>query len=94
MAGRKEGVGGLAEGEEVFSKAGTKVESQLVFHILSVGHVVVLCCRKHFQICYSISKCFVFRNCDFFLVSIPYISIRFIVDFRVHKITFNEDVCS
>jgi len=27
-------------------------------------------------------------------VESPHISIQFIVDFRVHKITFNEDVCS
>ena len=48
------------EGEEdFFSKAETKVKSQILFHTLSVGHVLVLCSRKHFQICYSISKCFI-----------------------------------
>ena len=45
--------------KKVFSKARTAVKSQIVFHTLSVGHVVVLCSRKHFQVCYSISKCFV-----------------------------------
>jgi len=29
----------------------------------------------------------VFRNCDLFLVEIPHISIQFIVDIRVLKIT-------
>ena len=42
-----------------FSKAETEVKSQIVFHTLSVDHVVVLCRRKLFQICYSISKCLV-----------------------------------
>ena len=41
-----------------FSKAETEVKSQIVFHTLSVGYVVVLCSGKHFHICYSISKCF------------------------------------
>ena len=41
-----------------FSKAETEVKSQILFHTLSVGRVIVLCSRKHFQICYSISKCF------------------------------------
>ena len=51
-------VGDLVEGEEgFFSKAESEVKPQIVFHILSVGHIVVLCCRKHFQICYSISTC-------------------------------------
>ena len=72
MASRKERVvGGLGEGEEgFFFKAGPAVKSQIVFHTLSVGHVVFLCSRKHFQICYSISKCFiqVFRNPDFFFL--------------------------
>jgi len=52
-------VGGLAEREKVFSKARTEVKSQIVFHTLSVGHAVVLCSRKHFQVWCSINKCFV-----------------------------------
>ena len=47
------------EGEEGFSKAETEVKSQILFHTLSVGRVVVLCSRKLLQICYSISKCFI-----------------------------------
>ena len=47
------------EGEEGFSKAEIEVKSQIVFHTISVSHVVVLCSRKHLQICYSISKCFI-----------------------------------
>ena len=40
MAGRKERVvGGLLEGEEGFSKAKTKVKSQIVFHIMSFSSV-------------------------------------------------------
>ena len=42
-----------------FSKAETELKSQILFPTLSVGLVVVLCSRKHFQICYSISKCFI-----------------------------------
>ena len=42
-----------------FSNAETEMKSLILFHTLSVGCVVVLCSRKHFQICYSISKCFV-----------------------------------
>ena len=71
MASRKErAVGGLVEGEEGFSKAKTEVKSQIVFHMLSVSSVLFLCSRKHFQICYSISKCFItvkFRNPAFFV---------------------------
>ena len=49
------------EGEEgfFFSKAETEVKSQILFHTLSVGQIVVVCSRKHFQICYSINKCFI-----------------------------------
>jgi len=60
MASREERVVGVWWRErKVFSKAETEVKSQIVFHILSVGHVVVLCSRKHFQIFYSINKSFI-----------------------------------
>ena len=61
MASGKEWVvGGLVEGEEgSFSKAETEVKSQILFHTLSVGQIVVVCSRQHFQICYSINKCFI-----------------------------------
>ena len=49
--------GGLGEGEEGFLNSRTAVKCQIVFHTFYVGHVVVLCSRKHFQICCSISKC-------------------------------------
>ena len=49
--------GGLGEGEEGFLNSRTAVKCQIVFHTFYVGHVVVLCSRKHFHICYSISKC-------------------------------------
>jgi len=43
MASRKERVvRGLVEGEEGFSKTGTEVKSQIVFHTLSFVHVVDL----------------------------------------------------
>jgi hypothetical protein len=56
---KKRVVGDSIEGEEFFLKSRDRSKSQIVFHILSVGHVVVLCSRKHFQICYSIIKCFI-----------------------------------
>jgi len=60
MPSRKEQlVDGLAEREEGFLKTRIEVKSQIVFHTLSVGHVVVMSNRKHFQVCYSINKCFV-----------------------------------
>jgi len=44
MASRKEGVvGGLVEGEGCFLKSKAEVKSQIVFHILSVAHFIVLC---------------------------------------------------
>jgi len=60
MASRKERVVEVWWRErKVFSKAETEVKTQIVFHILSVGHVAVPWGRKHFQIFYSISKCFI-----------------------------------
>jgi len=38
------------EREKFSSKAGTEVKSQIVCHIYSVGFVLDLCSRKHFQI--------------------------------------------
>ena len=90
MPSRKEWlVDGLAEREEGFLKSKGRIKSQIVFHTLSVGHVVVLCSRKHFQVCYSINKCFipVFRKPDFFCVWILHILIQIIFYFQVHKIT-------
>ena len=57
------------EGEEGFSKSETEVKSQILFHTLSVGHVEVLCSRKHFTNMLQHKQVFyVFRNPDFLCV--------------------------
>ena len=54
-------MGASAEGGEIVLKSRDRRKSQILFHTLSAGHILVLCSRKHSQVFYSISKCFV--NC-------------------------------
>ena len=88
MASRKvRAVGGLVEGEEGFSKADTEVKSQILFHTLSVGHVVVLFSRKLLQLCYCISKCFVvfsLENLIFVCVNEWALTSSFVIPINCH----------